>query len=186
MKTITLYAIARVSLSFWVRGLVTTAYRLGPRPAWTQKSPTKKIQETGTVAVRSTNGRWKDGQATWAGPQPPQHKARSTAPPARTKPHLGKTATEHKAAFQIRPHVDETRAPLPPPSSSFPRPRPTPAGRQAGVSHEGDPPHPGRAVREPDRGQVLGGDLRRARDRRHGPLRGGLGPPARARQRLLQ
>lgn len=31
---------------------------------------------------------------------------------------------------------------------------------------EGDPPHPGRAVRQPDRRQDLGGGLRRARHRR--------------------
>ena len=46
--------------------------------------------------------------------------------------------------------------------------------------------HPGRPVRQPDRRQVLGGRLRRARHRpdRHVPRR--LGPPARAHQRLLQ
>ena len=35
-----------------------------------------------------------------------------------------------------------------------------------------DPPHPGRPVRQPDRGQVLGGGLRRARHRRYRPLPG--------------
>merc|ERR1712080_57893 len=44
--------------------------------------------------------------------------------------------------------------------------------------HERDRSHPGRAVRQPDRSQVLGDDLRRARDRPHRYLPWGLRPPA--------
>uniref|UniRef100_A0A453J9E0 Tubulin beta chain n=1 Tax=Aegilops tauschii subsp. strangulata TaxID=200361 RepID=A0A453J9E0_AEGTS len=58
--------------------------------------------------------------------------------------------------------------------------------RREGREDAGDPAHPGRAVREPDRGQVLGGGVRGARDRPHRPLRRRHRPPARARQRLLQ
>lgn len=51
---------------------------------------------------------------------------------------------------------------------------------------EGDPAHSGGAMREPDRRQVLGGGVRRARDRRQGELRGRLARTAREAQRLLQ
>ena len=46
--------------------------------------------------------------------------------------------------------------------------------------------HPGRAVRQPNRGQVLGGDLQWARHQPHWQVQWRLRPPAQAHQCLLQ
>ena len=60
---------------------------LGPTPSLDPKvANQKKFQETGPVAVRSTNARWRDGQATWAPTATAQGQVHNTSSSNETPP----------------------------------------------------------------------------------------------------